>query len=1111
MKGIVLGCDTPVMRTKPEEHGDECSLSEELPFEGMYFPEDEEDRKVYDSWNEYKIELQRREGAEILTMPKIGLAGHRDSWLHKDLAVEKALVKEFRKRGICLVCIFTSGVPDPAMKNHCFQDLMDMYFKEDGHSVIQALINLSIWGVSTREGSDIFKEASQLYETWNIPVFYPLVSLFSTEAMLGNSRQPLASELPWLYMQPEMQGMTEPILIGCRDDKGNTQVLPERVSHFADRVSRWIRLQKKNNSEKRIALILHNAVCSGVEATIGQAYGMDAFESTVSILKRLKAEGYETGDIPDTGKELYAMIKDKKAMSDFRWTAVEDIVEAGGCLYRMDCIKEYIPYFQKLDSSVAEDMEKTWGPPPGEGMVLEGSLIISGLRFKNILVMVQPKRGCHKAKCTGEVCKILHDPFCPPPHQYLATYRYIQDIFDADCCIHVGTEGSTEYLPGKSNGLTKNCWPDIVMGELPNLYLYHAGVPSEASVAKRRSYAVLLGYLPVSGKGCGTEYAELNRLINEYREACQMKNGQEGTLEAEIRRKLENLENARKVVEGESDFESGLSELQRLIRKLQGAVKGDSLHVFGKMPALEECLQYVTEVWEHDEEILRQFPEEDPIERKLQMKERICKAWEKKEPEDILEYAACQILAGLKCCVEEMDNLVNGLCGGYIAPGECGMPDENGLGILPTGRNLHLSEIDRIPTKAAWERGKILAEQMIALYREEEGTFPRKVAMNMMSLDVTRSKGEQVSQFLYLMGITPVWDQMDRVTGLAAILPEELGRPRIDVTVRITGVLRDTWPTVVELMDEAVILAANLDEPEDFNYVRANMKSMGSTIRIFGDAPGAYGAGVDLALMASAWENEEDLMRYYIQHSSYAYGKKLHGETKIQEFVDNVKGVDISCDITESSHMDVLECGFGTQVQGGIRLTAKYLGKKKIRQYQGISERGRSVHTEFLESCYRKSVDDTLLNELWRENKKKLGYQGAADFMFRLQNLFMDQCLNELLSDEMIDNVVETCINSPDMQEFFQKENPYTLEESARRFLELHQRGIWNGKPEVLNHLQEVYLEAEGEVESNLASLGEIQGGNVEIQNDSQIPEWKEKMREVNRVLDGMFGNTISK
>lgn len=1087
-----------------ERQEEDCPLPQELPFEGMYFPEDGAGGKVCACWEEYAKELTARGEADVLSLPRAGLISHRSSWISDDLSVEAALSEEFRKRGIYLVCAFHSGAPDPAMKNHSLQELMDCFFRSAGLPVIGALVNLSVWGAVSQEGCDLFEETARLYREWNLPVFYPLVSLFSTEEMLASSREPLAAELPWLYLQPEMQGMAEPVLIACRDGKGRTQVLPGRAGHFAGRAARWMRMRGKRNGDKRVALILHNAVCSGVEATIGQAYGLDAFESTAAILKRLKEEGYQTGVIPETGRELYDLIRERKAMSDFRWTAVEDIVEQGGCLYRMDCEKEYLPLFRELEPSAAEQMEQAWGAPPGEGMVLDGTLVVSGLRFQNVLVMVQPKRGCHKAKCTGEVCKILHDPYCPPPHQYLASYRYIQDIFDADCCVHVGTEGSTEYLPGKSNGLTGGCWPDIVMGGLPNLYLYHSGVPAEAAVAKRRAYAVLVGYLPMPGRGCGEEYLELNRLIDQYREAVQLKNGQEQRLEAEIRRSLEGLEAARRTVEGEESLERGLDELQRLIRKLAGAVKGDSLHVFGRMPDVEECLQYAAEIWENDEEFRKLFQEEDSVERSRLIQERIRQAWVREEPEDELDYSADQILEGLKCCPDEMDSLMNGLCGGYIPPGECGMPDENGLGILPTGRNLHLSGTDRIPVKSAWERGKELADQLIELYRGEEGALPRKVAMNMMSLDVTRSKGEQLSQFLYLMGITPLWDAKGRVIGLAPIPLEQLGRPRIDVTVRITGVLRDTWPFVVEMMDEAVLLAASLEEPEEVNYVRANMKSMNSTVRIFGDAPGAYGAGVDLALMASAWESEEDLMRYYIKHSAYAYGKELHGETRIQEFVDNVKDVDVSYDVTESPRMDVLECGFGTQVQGGMRLMAKYLGKKKIRQYQGVSERGRSVRTESLSARYRRSVEETLLNSLWREEKKKQGYQGAGNFMFRLQNLFMDQCLNELLPDEVIDQVAEACMNAPDMQEFFRKENPYAMEEAARRFLELHQRGKWNGDPEVLTRLQEAYLEAEGDVECGLASRGEIQGGSVEIQNDAQVESWRDKMREVDQVLAGM-------
>ena len=258
--------------------------------------------------------------------------------------------------------------------------------------------------------------------------------------------------------------------------------------------------------------------------------------------------------------------------------------------------------------------------------------------------------------------------------------------------------------------------------------------------------------------------------------------------------------------------------------------------------------------------------------------------------------------------------------------------------------------------------------------------------MNMISLDISRSKGEQLSQILYLMGIEPEWDLKNRVRELRVIPAHDLGRPRIDVTVRITGVLRDSWPDAVALIDEAVMMAANLDENDDVNFVRKHMHSIKKasgeisddsrtgTIRIFGDPPGTYGAGVDLALKASAWEKEEDLMKYFIQHSSFAYGKDLQGEKKVREFVENVKDIDLSYDVTSSRRQDVTDCGFGSQVQGGLRLVAKYVGHKNIRQYQGMSENGKNVRMGTLAQRYAEAVQTSLLNELWKENMMEQGY-----------------------------------------------------------------------------------------------------------------------------------------
>jgi cobaltochelatase CobN len=244
--------------------------------------------------------------------------------------------------------------------------------------------------------------------------------------------------------------------------------------------------------------------------------------------------------------------------------------------------------------------------------------------------------------------------------------------------------------------------------------------------------------------------------------------------------------------------------------------------------------------------------------------------------------------------------LEKALSGEYIAAGESGLPDENGRNILPTGRNIFSMSIEKVPTKAAWQRGIELANQLLEQFTNDEGSIPEQVAMNMISIDITRASGEQLSEYLYLIGIRPVWDKLERVMGLEPIPLDELKRPRIDVTVRITGVLRDTWPTIALMMDDAAVMAASLQEPDSMNYLAKHVRQYSEefgvslqdakrVIRIFGDAPGSYGAGLDLALLASAWKDEGDLVQYFTQASSYAYGNGLNGDRKIREFIDVAK------------------------------------------------------------------------------------------------------------------------------------------------------------------------------------------------------------------------------
>lgn len=1044
----------------------------------------------------------------------VGILTHRALVMQGEIQAEKAVARELFSRGILPVLAFHNGMGEEARGQLRLEDAVDLCFCcGPGELEIQVLLLLTAHSVEAKDGRSVYEEAALLFSRWDIPVFHPIVPMFCTRKQWLKDSSPLTQELSWCYITPEMQGMTEPILLSTRDENNAILVEEDRILRFCDRVERYLRLRRKANDEKRIAIILHNSVCAGVEATIGQAFGLDAFQSVVNILNRLKAEGYTVTDIPRDGTELYGLIREKKAVSDFRWTAAEDIVAADGCLHRMGR-EEYRRIFDQLTERQKESMIETWGEAPGEGMVVDGDIIISGLRFGNVVVMVQPKRGCHKAKCTGEVCKILHDPFCPPPHQYLAAYQYLQRNFDADGCIHVGTEGSLEYLPGKQTGLSVECWPDTVLGALPNFYLYHAGVPGEATPAKRRAYAVLLTYFPAPYGGADETMERMTDLIDGYIQAKDLDNGHAESYRAEICRILKQRPEAQRIMDSCNSFDEGLKDLRFHIFQAAQQRRLDSLHVFGAIPDREEAVRYIEEVWNSQPEVAEYFGG-DVLKAGKAMRRFIDRALtmdptelEGLTPEQkMLAEDAMELVRGIFSCGQELDNLCRALAGRYILPSESGMPDENGRNVLPTGRNMYVSDLDKVPTKKAWERGVQLAQEMLKRYERDEGKLPEQVSLNMTSLDITRSKGELLSQCLYLMGIEPQWDRRGKIQGLCPIPLKELGRPRVDVTVRVTGVLRDSWPEAIALLDDGVKLAASLPEEETENFVRSNAlrlerQGRDGTARIFGDPPGSYGAGVDLALMASAWESEEDLMKYYIHYSAWSYGRGRNGQRRIAEFVENIRRTDVSYDVTNTRRMNVLDCGFGTQVQGGLRLIAKHLGGKTIRQYQGVSQPGQAVKVTSLKEQYEETAEATLLNPFWQENIKTQGYAGAAELMNKLQNVFMDQCLNEMLDDQMIDRIAQQCLNADHMQEFLARENPYALEESLRRFLELAERKKWTPAPDVLKRLQESYMRIESDMEEGMTGAGEVQGGEIEIQTHRQVQTWQKQMEEVDRVLD---------
>lgn len=1092
--------------------GGECPASPvEAPADGIL---DLRTMRIYKSWAE-----ARRAGIVQENFLAIGMLIHRSSWAKSDMNLERLLIEAFTEAGIFVVPVVLEGGNLSRKGSRTLNQLLEDCFYKAGRLKIRGIVNRMIFTSNSEDGKSMYERAAELFSRLKVPVFQPISAYFCTEQAYDNKENPISDEIPWSYLTPELQGMIEPVLISLRDKDGRIKPLTERIQRFVRRVHGHLRLSEIPPQEKRVVLMLHNSPCSGVEATVGIGHELNVMESAANILHTLAEAGYRIHPIPEDGQQLKQWFLERKAYSDFRWTNVEQICHAGGDIYRME-LAEYRKYYERLSCKNKEKVEELYGKPPGEGMVLDGKLILTGLNLGNVLVMLEPKRGCYGPKCTGEVCKILQDPYCPPPHQYLASFWYIREHFKADALVRLGTHGAAEFLPGKGHALSKDCWPDIVAGELPVYYIYHSDIPSEALTAKRRSYAVLKSHLPATGCVQEEWHKKMKRLLTEWEEARTTNSGNEELLIGKIYELLEENPDYLKLVRECGQETAGF----RLLRqKLQegGALPGN-WHTWGKELSKAEKLSYIKEVWSVDEEIQKLLAQEFGTEKVPEeatdvFLEKILAGKMDLSMNQTLAEDAVWLLEGLKLTAKsEMEGLLAALRGERVKPGIYGGPEDNGREILPTAKNIYTMDSKKVPTQAAYEMGARLAEELLLRYQREEGRFPEQVALNMISQDITRSKGIQVSQFLNLMGIRPVWDKNGDVEGLMLIPLEELKRPRIDVILRISGVLRDSWPQIVALMDDGVLLAASAMEPAEQNFIRKHTMELLEGIeqgditetkkafgRIFGDPPGTFGAGVDLALKASAWKDEKDLARYFTEASSYAYGRNLSGERMVREFVFHAGNTDVTWDHTATKRYDVLAAGFSAEVQGGFKLAARYLGGRKVRQYQSTTAIHGKAALQSLEEALRECMEKTMLNPLWKEQMRRLGYQGAAEMMHRLQNVFTWQCVNEAIGDEMVDCLVQEYILDPEMNAFFRKENPFALEETARRFLELHTRNKWNGSKDCLNQLEEQYLNAEGDLEDQLGEAGgEWQGGSVEIIADDQVDSWKQRLGEVDRMFD---------
>lgn len=1106
---------------------------------GIYHPDATE---VFHEASVYKEWLQSRRAWDG-NAPVAGIIMHYSLIAEGNCTDVDALIAGLEGRGILAFSVFCDAIPEK------FTDPETMYpwywyFRESDlrpDIILNFLMGRLLASVEER----------LLLRDINVPIMQLLRHYtLSPDEWLKDPAGISAMSLTHSLVQPEMFGVIDPTMVSGSirkpGDSATAACVPieERMDMVARRVRRWSALRRKPVREKRIAIMLHNNPCKGVENTVGMAVGLDTFESLVAFLHRMREAGYEVGGIPETGKALLDMIQERKAFAEFRWTTVDEIVRKGGVLHAMKH-EEYRTFFDSLDTTVQEKVNADWGEFPGQGMVCkedgEDALLITGIRFGNILVMSQPKRGCYGSRCDGEVCRILHDPEISPPHHWLATYFYIQR--HADAVIHFGASGALEYLPGKRAVLSQRCFSDVSLGDLPNLYPYVMDVPGEGMVAKRRGRAVIIDHLTPAYRpsAMSDDLLAFEDYLAQYARAVD---GNDHSRKQALFKSMQDVAVALKFIEehdGIEKLEENIERFSRQIARIKRSMVPDGMHVFGRRPDVSAVSAMITAALDRagdntlsQKELASKHPSQAGaiFDMAAEVIHVVLDDEKVANPlKDVVETLPesfriwCREMAGLLVRAEnESQNLLRALDGEYIDAGLSGSIASGKPDILPTGRNFYSADIMSLPSEAAWSIGKCLADQLLEKFYREEGRFPESVGLSLWSSDAFKSDGEMLSQIFWLMGVCPVRQPNGRISGLAvtdldeltiAIDGVEILRPRIDATVETSGIVRDMVPHFITLLNKAVAAVSRLEEPCERNMVRKHTQEQLEELRretssqlneaeiqrlalfrVFSSAPGTYSSGVGLAIDASAWEDERDLAEAYINQSGYAYGAVSadFGLKAHDILARQLSKVEISYIKQISAEYDALDCDCYASYAGGMAAASKALSGKKTKMYWAdTTVPGESDIRDFKEEIER-SARSKLLNDRWIGSMKEHGFQGAQGIAGRINSLFKWSATTREVETWVFDSVVETYVKNEENKEWIRENNPYALEEITRRLLEAEARGLWEAREDLLEEVRAVALVLEGDLEERIGDVEEeSQGGRVDVLTRKDVEKWKTK------------------
>jgi magnesium chelatase subunit H len=996
----------------------------------------------------------------------VGLLVLRSYVLAEDAGHYDGVIEALEARGLRVAPAFASGLDA--------RPAIERFFMADGVSSVDAVVSLTGFSLVGGPAYNDAAAAETILARLDVPYISAQPLEFQTLETWGASSGGLSPiESTIMVAIPELDGAVAPMVFGGRSDGAGLactgcgqacvfphslesgsheaprmRACPERAEALADRVLKLVTLRRTARADRKLAVVLFNFPPNA--GAVGSAAYLSVFASLFNTLKALKAGGYDVA-VPPNVDALRKRLLDGNSK---RFGTDANV-------HKRIPVDDHVRRERHLAA-----IEAQWGPAPGKKLSDGGSIFVLGADFGKVFVGLQPGFGFE-----GDPMRLLFERGFAPTHAFSAFYRYLREDFGANAVLHFGTHGALEFMPGKQAGLTADCWPERLIGDLPNVYLYAANNPSEGALAKRRSAATLISYLtpPIAEAGLYRGLVDLKASIQHWHGTSAEAADARASLLDLI---LEQAAALDMVVAPGSDAQAQIESLGAQVNELERTLIPEGLHTLGEAPSAEERVELLSAMAGAGE---APAPGRAALEMLVaggSAADALAVSGLAQTRESLATLTDLAASEKLLARDHEIGALLAALDGGYIRPAPGGDLVRTPA-ILPTGRNLHGFDPFHIPSAYALRQGAQQAEILLDRHRSEHGALPESVALVLWGSDNLKSEGGPIAQALHLMGAKPRFDSYGRLCGAALIPLEALGRPRIDVMITLSGIFRDLLALQTKMLAEAAYLAATADEPLDQNFVRKHtlehQREQGcdletAALRVFSNADGAYGANVNQLIDAGTWVDEDELADAYQARKCFAYGRTGKAAPQAVLLKSILKGVDIAYQNVESVELGVTTIDHYVDTLGGISRAVRRAKGADAAVYIGDQTTGQAKVRSLADQVALETRTRTL-NPRWYEGLLKHGYEGVRQIEAQVTNTMGWSATTGQVAPWIYQQISETYVLDPAMRARLADLNPIAAGRMAGRLLEASDRNYWTPDPATLQALRDASDDLEDRLE----------------------------------------------